>query len=73
MWMQGVVVPTSSHLYPFQVGNSTTYLAAAGILQGQPPTETSVIYETVTVDPQMTDYYNRWLSYTIVVCIHYHI
>ena len=56
--MQGVVVPASSHLYPFQVGNST-YLAAAGILQGQPPTETSVIYETVTVDPQRTDYYNR--------------
>ena len=65
MHTQGVVVPNSSHLYPFQVGNST-YLAAAGILsQTQPPTETSIIYQTVAIDPQMTDYYNRWLSLTV--------
>ena len=65
MHTQGVVVPNSSHLYPFQVGNST-YLAAAGILsQTQPPTEASIIYQTVAIDPQMTDYYNRWLSLTV--------
>ena len=61
-------MPTSSHLYPFQVGNST-YLAAAGILQGQPPTETSVIYEAVTIDPQNTDYYNR-LQQSCTIVMH---
>ena len=57
-YIQGVSISASAHLYPFQVGNST-YLAAAGVLQGQPVTETSLVFEAVAVDPQDTDYYDR--------------
>ena len=56
---QGVSLPSSSHLYPFQVGNST-YLAAAGVVQDQSLTETAIIFKAVTIDPQNTDYYNRY-------------
>ena len=58
LFIQGVSIPASAHLYPFQVGNST-FLAAAGVLQGQPATEQSLLFESVAIDPQNTDYYDR--------------
>ena len=71
--LQDVSVPTSSHLYLYKVENST-FMAAAGILQGQPVTETSIIYGIESINPQNTDYFERYqhLPHMYATCLVYY-
>ena len=49
-------------------------MAAAGILQGQPVTEMSIIYGIESINPQDTDYFERYqhLPYMYATCLVYY-